>query len=93
MDSTYTKYLQEQSRENTYVLINFQKHLRVYTSIPRGTFFNSTELQLKLSRAQTSVKHDIFLQGCITGQWNDGNMETDVKKCYFLYTFQCGTRE
>lgn len=45
MGSAYTKYLQEQqSYENTYVLINFQKHLRVYTSVPCGTFFNSTEL-------------------------------------------------
>ena len=45
MDSAYTTYLQEkQSYENTYVFLNFQKHLRVYTSITCGTFFNCTEL-------------------------------------------------
>lgn len=39
MDSAYNKYLQEeQSYENMYVLINFQKHLKVYTSIPCHTF-------------------------------------------------------
>lgn len=89
-DAVYTKYLQEEilyentSRSNK-VPKAFEYMLPYFMEFCRNL--------IETIRAQTSVKYNIFLQGCITGQWSDGNMEIDVKKCYLFCTFQCGTKE